>query len=231
MAQADGPSGEVHGGPRGQPARQRLAGARIASTSPRSRSTRTGASSRSATTSIDDYGAYFIFAVAGNTNAMAQTTGPYAIGSCETAVRAVLTNKNQQGVFRGAGSDVGNWVLERLVDAAAAGARDRRRSSCAGATCSSPTSSRTRSRPGTSTTRATTRRCSTRRSRTPSSSSGAPSRRAGAGRGATSASAWRPRSSARPTPRPSSGSTTRAPTSACRRRPRACASGSARPAG
>ena len=31
----------------------------------------------------------------------------------------MLTNKNQQGVFRGAGSDVGNWVLERLVDAAA----------------------------------------------------------------------------------------------------------------
>jgi len=68
---------------------------------------------------MDDYGAYFIFAVAGNTNAMAQTTGPYAIGSCETAVRAVLTNKNQQGVYRGAGSDVGNWALERLVDAAA----------------------------------------------------------------------------------------------------------------
>ena len=35
-------------------------------------------------------------------------------------VRAVLTNKNQQGVFRGAGSEVSNWVLERLVDAAAA---------------------------------------------------------------------------------------------------------------
>ena len=68
---------------------------------------------------VDDYGAYFVFAIAGNTNAMAQTTGPYTIGSCETAVKAVLTNKNQQGVFRGAGSEVGNWVLERLVDAAA----------------------------------------------------------------------------------------------------------------
>ena len=42
------------------------------------------------------------------------------MGSCETAVKAVLTNKNQQGVFRGAGSEVSNWVLERLVDAAAA---------------------------------------------------------------------------------------------------------------
>jgi CO/xanthine dehydrogenase Mo-binding subunit len=69
---------------------------------------------------VDDYGAYFCFAVAGNTNAMAQSTGPYDIGSCETAVRAVLTNKNQQGVFRGAGSEVSNWVLERLVDAASA---------------------------------------------------------------------------------------------------------------
>jgi CO/xanthine dehydrogenase Mo-binding subunit len=68
---------------------------------------------------VDDYGAYFVFAVAGNTNAMAQSTGPYTIGSCETAVTAVLTNKNQQGVFRGAGSEVNNWVLERLVDAAA----------------------------------------------------------------------------------------------------------------
>src|ERR1700742_2483286 len=48
---------------------------------------------------VDDYGAYFVFAVAGNTNAMAQTTGPYTIGSCETAVKAVLANKNQQGVF------------------------------------------------------------------------------------------------------------------------------------
>ena len=75
---------------------------------------------------VDDYGAYFLFAVAGNTNAMAQTTGPYTIGSCENAVKAVLTSKNQQGVFRGAGSEVSNWVLERLVDAAAAELGDRR---------------------------------------------------------------------------------------------------------
>ena len=50
---------------------------------------------------------------------MSQISGPYTIGTVETGIRAVLTNKNQQGVFRGAGSDVGNWVLERLVDAAA----------------------------------------------------------------------------------------------------------------
>lgn len=68
---------------------------------------------------IDDYGAYFLFAITGNTNMMAQITGPYTITSVETGIKAVLTNKNQQTVFRGAGSDVGNWVLERLVDAAA----------------------------------------------------------------------------------------------------------------
>jgi len=67
---------------------------------------------------IDDYGAYFMFAITGNTNMMAQITGPYTIPSCETGIKAVLTNKNQQTVFRGAGSDVGNWVIERLVDAA-----------------------------------------------------------------------------------------------------------------
>jgi CO/xanthine dehydrogenase Mo-binding subunit len=68
---------------------------------------------------VDDYGAYFMFAITGNTNMMAQITGPYTIASCETGVTAVLTNKNQQTVMRGAGSDVGNWVLERLVDAVA----------------------------------------------------------------------------------------------------------------
>ena len=67
---------------------------------------------------IDDYGAYFVFAITGNTNMMAQISGPYTINSIESGIKAVLTNKNQQGVFRGAGSDVGNWVLERMVDAA-----------------------------------------------------------------------------------------------------------------
>jgi CO/xanthine dehydrogenase Mo-binding subunit len=68
---------------------------------------------------FDDYGAYFMFAIAGNTNVMAQVIGPYAINSVEMDIKAILTNKNQQTVFRGAGSDVSNWVLERLVDAAA----------------------------------------------------------------------------------------------------------------
>jgi CO/xanthine dehydrogenase Mo-binding subunit len=68
---------------------------------------------------VDDYGAYFMLAIAGNTNPLAQIVGPYRIGSVTYDVSAVLTNKNQQGVMRGAGSDVTNWVLERLVDAAA----------------------------------------------------------------------------------------------------------------
>src|SRR5260370_24669732 len=50
---------------------------------------------------------------------MSQISGQYTIGSLENGIKAVLTNKNQQGVLRGAGSDVGSWVLERLGDATA----------------------------------------------------------------------------------------------------------------
>ena len=68
---------------------------------------------------IDDYGAYFQFAHGQHGNAMAQPTGPYRIGSLRYDVSCVLTNKVQQGFFRGAGADPGNFILERLVDAAA----------------------------------------------------------------------------------------------------------------
>jgi CO/xanthine dehydrogenase Mo-binding subunit len=68
---------------------------------------------------VDDYGAYFQFGHGTHGNALAQVTGPYAIPSFEYTVQCVLTNKCQQGVFRGAGSDAGNFALERLVDAAA----------------------------------------------------------------------------------------------------------------
>jgi carbon-monoxide dehydrogenase large subunit len=68
---------------------------------------------------VDDYGAYFQFGHGTHGNALAQVTGPYRIPSFEYGVQCVLTNKCQQGVFRGAGSDAGNFVLERLVDAAA----------------------------------------------------------------------------------------------------------------
>ena len=67
---------------------------------------------------IDDYGAYFQFGVGTHGNSLAQVTGPYTISSVEYTVIAVLTNKNQQGAYRGFGSEVTNWMLERLVESA-----------------------------------------------------------------------------------------------------------------
>ena len=68
---------------------------------------------------VDDYGAYFQFAHGQHGNALSQPTGPYRIRSLEYGIKAVLTNKVQQGFFRGAGADPGNFAIERLVDAAA----------------------------------------------------------------------------------------------------------------
>jgi CO/xanthine dehydrogenase Mo-binding subunit len=70
-------------------------------------------------TVLDDYGAYLQFGVGTHGNAMAQVTGAYTIGSFGMHVKAVLTNKCQQGPYRGFGSEVTNWVIERLTDAAA----------------------------------------------------------------------------------------------------------------
>ena len=53
--------------------------------------------------------------------------GPYRIGSLRYDVSCVLTNKVQQGFFRGAGADPGNFILERLVDTAADRDGDRPR--------------------------------------------------------------------------------------------------------
>lgn len=65
---------------------------------------------------IEDYGAYIQFGVGHHGNALAQVTGPYKIGAVEYELQAVLTNKNQQGAYRGFGSEVNNWMLERMVD-------------------------------------------------------------------------------------------------------------------
>jgi CO/xanthine dehydrogenase Mo-binding subunit len=65
---------------------------------------------------VDDYGAYFQFAHGQHGNALSQPTGPYRIGSLRYGIKCVLTNKVQQGFFRGAGADPGNLILERLVD-------------------------------------------------------------------------------------------------------------------
>jgi CO/xanthine dehydrogenase Mo-binding subunit len=68
---------------------------------------------------VDDYGAYIQFGVGHHGNALAQVVGPYRITSVEYRVRAALTNKNQQGAYRGFGSEVNNWMLEQMVDKAA----------------------------------------------------------------------------------------------------------------
>ncbi|MBO0848616.1 MAG: xanthine dehydrogenase family protein [Pseudonocardia sp.] len=68
---------------------------------------------------VDDYGAYIQFGVGHHGNALAQVVGPYQIGSVRYRIRAALTNKNQQGAYRGFGSEVNNWMLEQLVDKAA----------------------------------------------------------------------------------------------------------------
>ncbi|GMG85190.1 xanthine dehydrogenase family protein molybdopterin-binding subunit [Paralimibaculum aggregatum] len=70
-------------------------------------------------TVLDDYGAYLQFGVGTHGNAMAQVTGPYRIESFGMRVIAVLSNKTQQGPYRGFGSEVTNWVMERMADAAA----------------------------------------------------------------------------------------------------------------
>lgn len=65
---------------------------------------------------VDDYGAYFQFGAGTHANPLSQVTGLYAIESCRYEVQAVLTNKCQQGVYRGSGAPPTNFILERLVD-------------------------------------------------------------------------------------------------------------------
>jgi CO/xanthine dehydrogenase Mo-binding subunit len=67
----------------------------------------------------DDYGAYLQFGTGTHGNSLSQITGPYQIEHVEYALAAILTNKNQQGAYRGFGAECSNWVLERLVDMAA----------------------------------------------------------------------------------------------------------------
>ena len=67
---------------------------------------------------IDDYGAYLQFGVGHHGNALSQAVGPYKISSLEMDLIAVFTNKCQQGAYRGFGSEVMNFLLERMADAA-----------------------------------------------------------------------------------------------------------------
>ena len=47
-----------------------------------------------------------------------RSSGHTSIRSVDLDVTAVLTNKCQQGAYRGFGSEVTNFVIERMVDAA-----------------------------------------------------------------------------------------------------------------
>src|SRR5262249_56730951 len=67
---------------------------------------------------LDDYGAYSRAGVGHQGTARSQIVGPYRIRSVDLDVTAVLTNKCQQGAYRGFGSEVANFVIERMVDAA-----------------------------------------------------------------------------------------------------------------
>src|SRR6202022_3126554 len=66
-----------------------------------------------------DYGAYIQFGTGTHGNSLAQVVGPYRTPSVQYALHAVLTNKCQQGAFRGFGSEVTNWMVARMVDKAA----------------------------------------------------------------------------------------------------------------
>lgn len=68
---------------------------------------------------FDDYGAFIQYGYGTHGNALSQIIGPYKIKSVAMKLTAVLTNKCQQGAYRGFGSEVMNFLLERMVDAAA----------------------------------------------------------------------------------------------------------------
>ena len=68
---------------------------------------------------IDDYGAYMQYGLGTHGNAFSQVVGPYRINSVRAHIVAVLSNKCQQGAYRGFGSEVSNFVIERMADAAA----------------------------------------------------------------------------------------------------------------
>jgi len=151
---------------------------------------------------LDDYGAYFQFGVGHHGNALSQIVGPYRIRSVDLDVTAVLTNKCQQGAYRGFGSEVANFVIERMT-----------RSNSGVRISSGRRIFPTRSRPAISTTAAITPRCSTRRCGCSTMRDGAESRRSIASRAAMSGSASPPARSAACSRRPSSGCSTSRPAS------------------
>src|SRR3984957_1355731 len=67
---------------------------------------------------VDDYGAYFQYGLGTHGNGFSQTVGPYKIRAVGAEIYAVFTNKCQQGACRSFGSEVTNFMIERIVDAA-----------------------------------------------------------------------------------------------------------------
>ena len=67
---------------------------------------------------VDDYGAYLQYGLGTHGNGFSQTVGPYKIRAVGAEIIAVFTNKTQQGACHGFGSEVTNFMVERMVDAA-----------------------------------------------------------------------------------------------------------------
>src|SRR6201982_3080466 len=67
---------------------------------------------------VDDYGAYFQYGLGTHGNGFSQPVGPYKIRAVGAEIFAIFTNKCQQGACRGFGSEVTNFMIERIVDAA-----------------------------------------------------------------------------------------------------------------
>ncbi len=68
---------------------------------------------------VEDYGSAFILGPINNAEPLAQATGPYDIPAFAFDFTAVLSNKVPQAAYRGFGGAAQNFMLERLVDAAA----------------------------------------------------------------------------------------------------------------
>ena len=69
---------------------------------------------------VEDYGSAFVLGPINNAEPLAQAVGPYGIEAVGVDFTAVLTNKVPQAAYRGFGGAAHNFMLERLVDAAAA---------------------------------------------------------------------------------------------------------------
>lgn len=68
---------------------------------------------------VEDYGSAFVLGPINNAEPLAQGTGPYDLQALGVEFTAVLTNKTPQAAYRGFGGTAHNFMLERLVDAAA----------------------------------------------------------------------------------------------------------------